>query len=48
MTMATLISEKYLIGVACIFRCLVHCRHGATCWHTGRHGAGELAECPTS
>ena len=40
--------EKHLIGEAYIFRGSVHYYHGATWWHAGRHGAGEVAGSPTS
>ena len=39
---------KALTGMAYIFKCLVHYHHGVTWWHAGRHGAGEVAKCPTS
>ena len=35
---------KHLIGVAHIFRGLIHYHHGETWWHAGRHGAGEGTE----
>ena len=35
---------KHLIGMAHVFRGLVHYHHGATWWHAGRHGTGEEAE----
>ena len=38
--------EKHLIGVGYIFRVSVHNHHGATRWHAGRPGAGEVAGCP--
>ena len=44
MTMATLIKEKHLIGVACIFKGLVS-YHGTRWWHAG---AVERAESPIS
>ena len=46
--METLIKEKHLVGMADIFRSLVHYHHSAICWHTGKHDAGEVAKCPTS
>ena len=40
---------NYLVGVAYLkFRGLVHYHHGGTWWHAGRHGAGDVAESPTS
>ena len=48
MTMATLIKEKHLVGVAYIFRDLVQSHLGGTWWLAGRQDAGEAAECPTS
>ena len=45
MTIVTLIQAKHLIGVAHIFRGLFHYHHGAKLWHTGRLGAGQVAEC---
>ena len=46
--MATLLMEKHLIWAAYSFRGLVHYYHGATWWLADRHGAGEIARCPTS
>ena len=48
MITATLTNEKLLIGLAYIFRGLVYYLHGATWWCVGRHGAEEVAECPSS
>ena len=43
-----LVKEKHCVAVAYILRGLVHFYHGAMWEHTGRHGAGEGAEHPTS
>ena len=48
MTIAVLINETHLIGMAHIFKGLVHNHHGVTWWHAGRHGAGKEAESPKS
>lgn len=49
MDMVTLIREKYLIGVAHLqFIDSVHYHHGGTWYHASSHGAGEVAEIPTS
>ena len=48
MTATILMKEKHLIGVAYVFRGLVHYYHGVTWWRADRHGAGEVSESPTS
>lgn len=45
MTVATLLKESFELGLAYNFRGLGHCYHDWNVWrHTGRHGAGEVAE----
>ena len=49
MTMATLIKEKHLIGVANIYiRDLEQSHLDGTWWLADRHDAGAVVECPTS